>query len=222
MRKYGVQHPTTLAYHPQTNGQAKVSNGEIKSILEKTVNSSKKDWAKKIDDALWAYRTTFKTPLGMSLFRLVFGKACHFPVELQHRSYWATRQLNMDSKRADEKCILPLSEVEEFRNEAYENAKIYKENTKSWHNKHIVRREFELDQRVFLFNSRLKLFPRKLKSGWSGPFTMTQFFPYGGVEIMHPEKRRFKVNAQGLKPYFGGTFHASKQSINLSTSETMQ
>ena len=91
MRKYGVQHCTSLAYHPQTNGQAEVSNREIKSILEKTVNSSKKDWAKKIDDVLLAYRIAFKTPLGMSPFKLVFGKVCHFLVELEHKPYWATR-----------------------------------------------------------------------------------------------------------------------------------
>ena len=88
--KYGVRHRTSLAYHPQTNGQAEILNREIKSILKKTVNSSKKDWAKKIDDALRAYRKVFKTPLGMSPFRLVYGKACHLPVDLEHRAYWAT------------------------------------------------------------------------------------------------------------------------------------
>ena len=118
LRKYGVRHQTALAYHPQTNGQAKETNREIKSILEKRVNSSKKDWSKKIYDALWVYRKTFKTPLGMSPFRLVFEKACHLPVELEHRAYWATRQLNMNSKMVGEKLMLQLSELEEFLNEA--------------------------------------------------------------------------------------------------------
>ena len=87
LQKYGVRHRTSLAYHPQENGQAEVSNREIKSILEKTVNNSWKDWLKKIEDALWAYRTTFKTPLGMSPFQIVYGKACHLLVELEHKAY---------------------------------------------------------------------------------------------------------------------------------------
>ena len=123
----------------------------------------------------------------------------------------------MDSKMAEEKRILQLNELEEFRNEAYENAKIYKEKTKAWHDKHIARKELEPGQRVLLLNSRLKLFPGKLKSRWSGPFTVTQVFSYGGAKIMHLEKVTFKVNAQQLKSYFGGEFYASKQAIHLST-----
>ena len=181
--------------------------------MEKTVNSSRKDWSKKIEDALWAYRTTFKTPLSMSPFRIVYGKACHLPVELEHRAYWATCMLNIDSKIAGEKQMLQLSELDEFHNEAYENARIYKEKMKAWQDKHIARKEFEASQRVLLFNSRLKLFPGKLKSRWSGPFTVTQVFPYGGAEIMHLDKGTFKVNTQRLKPYFGGNFHTNKQNV---------
>ena len=85
-------------------------------------------------------------------------------MELKHQAYWATRQLNMDNTLAREKRMLQLSELDEFRNEAYENARIYKEKTKAWHDKHIARKEFEAGQQVLLFNSRLKLFPGKLKS----------------------------------------------------------
>ena len=101
----------------------------------------------------------------------------------------------MDSKVAGEKRMLQLSELDEFCNEAYENARIYKEKMKAWHDKHIVRKEFESGQQVLLFNYRLKLFSSKLKSIWSGPFIVVQVFPYGGVEIMHQEKGQFKVNA---------------------------
>ena len=101
----------------------------------------------------------------------------------------------MDGKVAGEKWMLQSSELDEFHNKAYENARMYKEKTKDWHDKHIVRKEFELGQQVLLFNSRLKLFTGNLKSKWLGPFIVVPVFPYGGVEIMHPEKGQFNVNA---------------------------
>ena len=115
--------------------------------------------------------------------------------------------------------MLQLSELDEFRNEAYENARIYKEKTKAWHDKHITRKEFTAGQQVLLFNSRLKLFPGKLKSRWSGPFTVTKVFSDGGAEVSHPEKGTFTVASQRLKPYYGGEFLADKQIIPLTATE---
>jgi len=90
-RKYSISHKLSTAYHPQTNGKVEVTNGQIKLILEKTVGQNCKDWSIKLIDALWAYRTDYKTVLGMSLYRVVFGKPCHLPVELEHRAMWALK-----------------------------------------------------------------------------------------------------------------------------------
>ncbi|XP_062080397.1 uncharacterized protein LOC133785158 [Humulus lupulus] len=125
------------------------------------------------------------------------------------------KKLNLDEKATGQKRLLQLNELDELRKEAYENAKIYKERTKAWHDKNLIKKEFQLGQQVLMLNSRLRLFPGKLKSRWSGPYTVMKVFPYGSVKVQSRTGTPFKVNGQRLKPYLGGPIDQAKSVILL-------
>ncbi|GJS61847.1 reverse transcriptase domain-containing protein [Tanacetum coccineum] len=135
------------------------------------------------DDALWAFRTTFKTPIGCTPYKLVYRKACHLPIKLEHKTYWALKHCSFDLKTAGDHRKVQINKLNELRDQAYENSLIYKEKTKKIHDSKIKNRVFKVGDRVLLFNSRLKIFSGKLKTHWTGPFTVAQVFPYGTIEL---------------------------------------
>nr|GEX94442.1 reverse transcriptase domain-containing protein [Tanacetum cinerariifolium] len=169
MAKYRVTHQLSTAYHPQTSGQVEVTNRGLKRILKRTVGENRTLWSDKFEDALWAFRTTYKTSIGCTPYRL-----------------------------------LQLNELNELRDQAYENSLIYKERTKKLHDDKIKNCIFNVGDQVLLFNSRLKIFSGKLKSRWSGPFTIAEIYPYGTAKLIHPDGCNFKVNCHRLKHYHGG------------------
>ncbi|GKD80434.1 reverse transcriptase domain-containing protein [Tanacetum coccineum] len=144
MLKYGVTHCLSIAYHPQMSGQVEVSNRGLKRIVERTVGENHASWSNKLDDFFWAFRTTFKTPIMCTPYKLVYGKACHLPIELEHRAYWALKHCNFDLKTVGDHRKIQMNELNELQDQAYENSLIYKEKTKKIHDSKIKNRVFNV------------------------------------------------------------------------------
>jgi hypothetical protein len=148
-----------------------------------------------LDEALWAYWTTHKTPIGMTPYQFVYGKSCHLPLELEHKAYWAIKEMNLDVDTATIKQRIQISELEERRLKAYESATIYKERMKRWYDKRLQPKEFKEGDKVLHFNSKFKIFEKgKLKSKWDGPYVVHSVSPSGAVTIMDIKEDQYVVN----------------------------
>ncbi|GJR22104.1 reverse transcriptase domain-containing protein [Tanacetum coccineum] len=156
MSKYGVTHRLATAYHPQTSGQVEVSNRGLKRILERTVGENRASWSDKLDDALWAFQTAFKTPIGCTPNTSLLESLVILPVELEHKA-------------------------------------MIMKSTKKLHDSKIKNLIFNVGDQVLLFNSQLKIFSGKLKTRWSGPFTIAQVIPYGTLDYLNPMPE-FQIN----------------------------
>jgi hypothetical protein len=159
--------------------------------------------------------------MGMSPYKMVYGKACHVPLELEHKAFWVVKELNRDFKLAGKKKLLDLSSLDEWRNEAYENARLFKEKVKQWHDKRILKREYHVGEKVLLYRSRLRFFAGKLPSKWEGPFIIEEVYHSGAIKIASLKDKTMQVvNGQRLKHFIArDSYNEDVDVIQMATPE---
>ncbi|GJQ99337.1 reverse transcriptase domain-containing protein [Tanacetum coccineum] len=173
-------------------------------MLERSVGYNPKDWLEKLNDALWAFRTAYKTLTWCTPFRLVYGKACHLPIEIEHKAHWVLKQCNMDLTLARKRRLMQLNiPNREWRLREYEEFTIDRQENGN-DSKLRGDKDFKVGNKVLLYNSRLKMYPGKLKSKWRGLNIVKKVYPYGAIEIIDKNGFNFKVNGQRLKKYYKG------------------
>ncbi|GJW20557.1 reverse transcriptase domain-containing protein [Tanacetum coccineum] len=218
MLKYGVTHRLSTAYHPQTSGQVEVSNRGLKRILERTIGENRASWSDKLDDALWAFRTAYKTPIGCTPYKLVYGKACHLPIELEHKAYWALKHANFDLMTAGDHRKVQLNELNELRDHAYENSLIYKEKTKRIHDSKIKKKGFPRNWRPQYVQEVLEISESGNPTSTSDLMVDSRspsFTPFGGSDFLMEEIDAFLEHDDSIPPGVDGIYDSEGDTVYL-------
>ncbi|GKE40335.1 reverse transcriptase domain-containing protein [Tanacetum coccineum] len=198
MKRYGVSHRFSTSYHPQTR-QVENANRALKRILEKSIKDNPAICSTKLDDALWAFRTTYETPTGTTPYKLIYEKNCHLPFEIEHRAYWALKNYNPNLIAGCEKQMFQLHKLDALRHQAYENSRLYKARTKVWHDRKLrMRKEFKHGNKVLLFHSKYKFKQPKLRSSWLGPYVVKYQYPSGYVKLLEKMEKHLLLMAIDL------------------------
>jgi hypothetical protein len=201
--KYKIKHQKSTPYHPQANGQVESTNKTLESIMTKTVQMHRKDWSDKLNEALWAYRITWKNSIGFTPYQLVYGKQVLLPIEFQIHTFKLAVDLGIDLSKAQKERIMQLNQLDEMRQAAIEHNILIQQQRAHWHDKFIKKKQFKVGDWALLFDSKFKNFKAKFTTHWLGPYEVAEVYDNGSVKLqtIDDEASSFTVNGHRLKLY---------------------
>ena len=161
MKYYNIRHRKSNPYHPQANGQEEVTNCELKFFLTKTVHLHRRDWTSRLQEVVWAYRTTWKTTIGFTPFELLYGKVAMLPIEFEHKTLRIALTLDIDLLTTQRKHLLHLNSLDEMHRTTLEHTELVQKLRKQWHDSHIIRKQFQVGDWALLYDSYFKDMPGK-------------------------------------------------------------
>eukprot|EP00253_Pinus_taeda_P028534 PITA_28534 len=197
LNSYHVQHKITTPYHPQANGQVESSNKIIEAILTKTIASHRCDWAARLLEALWAYRTTWRSTTDYSPYQLVFGKQPIFPIEFEIQTLRTTQEVSLDLTKAQINRLQQINELEEIRLSALQNTALIQQQRSKWHDALIKNKFFHEGDWALLYDSRFQDFPGKLQTRWLGPYEIQKVLDNGTLSLITIDGSGYAFKANG-------------------------
>ena len=198
-----IKHRTSTPYHPQANGQVKVTNRALEGILKKVVSNNRKDWVDRLVEATWSYNTTWNTTIGFTPYELLYGKNALLSIEFEFNTLRMVAQLDLDLDHAQKERLLQLNGLDEYKLQALIHTEVLQLQRKIWHDRNIKEKQFQGGDWELLYDSRYKDFKGKLRTRWLGPYTMDKSNENGSVLIrtIDDEAIPMLFNGHRLKVY---------------------